>query len=203
MSDFFQSLVMTFVPLFIVVDALGNLPFVMTFSEGMTNRERNRMINVAILTATLVGLVFLFFGQLLLSVLNLSLGSFTTAGGIILLILSIRYIISGRQVEYKNTPKEELVAIVPIGTPLIVGPATITTLILFSRQYPVYIILISLVLNLLISWVVFFVGIRIAAFLGKGGLTAVSQVFNLLLAAIAVNFIFRGLLLAGIVPLSQ
>lgn len=201
MDNFINNFVLTFFPLFIAVDAIGNLPFIMTFSEGMTHRERNRMINIAMLTATLVGLAFLFFGQLLLGVLNLSVGSFTTAGGIILLILSIRYIISGRQVEYKGTNKEEMIAIVPIGTPLIVGPATITTLILFSRQYPIYVVLISLALNLFISWLVFYAGGRIAAFLGKAGLTGISQVFNLLLAGIAVNFIFRGLQLAGIINL--
>lgn len=201
MNDFINSFGLTFFPLFIAVDAFGNLPFIMTFSEGMSRQARNRLINVAILTATLVGLAFLFFGQLLLSVLNLSVGSFTTAGGVILLILSIRYIISGRQVEYKDAAKEEMIAIVPIGTPLIVGPATITTLILSSRQYPLYIVLISLVLNLIISWIVFYTGSRIAAFLGKAGLTGISQVFNLLLAGIAVNFIFRGLQLAGIITL--
>ncbi|MFO7772413.1 MAG: MarC family protein [Dehalococcoidia bacterium] len=63
MNSWVESLLLTFVPLFIVVDALGNLPFVMSFSEGMSKRDRRKMIHVAVATAVIVGLAFLFFGQ--------------------------------------------------------------------------------------------------------------------------------------------
>ena len=75
MGDILQSLVLTFVPLFIVIDALGNLPFVISLSEGMAAKERRRMIHVATLTAAVVGLVFLFFGQFILQLLGISVGS--------------------------------------------------------------------------------------------------------------------------------
>ncbi|HEX9896656.1 MAG TPA: MarC family protein [Dehalococcoidales bacterium] len=200
--SFWQSFVFTFVPLFIVIDTLGNLPIVLTLSEGMTTQARNRMIHVAMLTATVVGLIFLFFGKFILNVMNISVGSLTIAGGIILLILSIRYLLSGRVIEAQ---REEMVAIVPIGTPLVVGPATITTLLLLSADvnYSLGVILLSLATNLLISWVAFLMGNRIASFLGKGGLKAISQVFNLLLAAIAVSMVIHGLELVGIVKLAQ
>jgi multiple antibiotic resistance protein len=200
--SFWQAFVFTFVPLFIVIDTLGNLPIVLTLSEGMTTQARNRMIHVAMLTATVVGLIFLFFGKFILNVMNISVGSLTIAGGIILLILSIRYLLSGRVIEAQ---REEMVAIVPIGTPLVVGPATITTLLLLSADvnYSLGVILLSLATNLLISWVAFLMGNRIAGFLGRGGLKAISQVFNLLLAAIAVNMVIHGLELVGIIKLAQ
>ena len=196
MSGWLQSFVLTFVPLFIVVDALGNLPFIVSLSEGMSSRERYRMIHISALTATGVGLVFLFFGQFILRVMNISVGSFAIAGGLILLILSARYMTTGHMVQ---TIKEEMVAVVPIGTPLVVGPATITTLLLLVTQFPLYIFLISFALNMLVSWGFFLAGNRIAGFLGQGGLRAISRVFSLLLAAIAVSMIFRGLELMGIV----
>jgi multiple antibiotic resistance protein len=135
-QTFWKDFVLTFVPLFIVIDALGNLPIVMTLSEGMTSRERNRMIDVAMLTATAVGLIFLFFGQFILNVLNIPVGALTIAGGIILFTLSIRYVLSGRWVQYEGASKEEMIAVVPIGTPLVVGPATITTLLLLLVRIP-------------------------------------------------------------------
>jgi len=187
------------VPLFIVVDAIGNLPIVMSLSEGMTTDERKRMIHMAMATATAVGLVFLFFGQFILNIMKIQTGALAIAGGIILFILSIRYLLSGQTVE---VDRKEMIAIVPIGTPLVVGPATITTLLLFSKQYPIYTVLISLILNMLISWGVFLVGNRIAGFLGKGGLKAISQIFNLLIAAIAVNMVLQGLSLLGIVSMA-
>jgi len=199
--NLWQSFILTFVPLFIVIDAPGNLPIVITLSEGMSHRERNRMIHTAMLTATGVGLIFLFFGRFILDVMNISLGSLTIAGGIILFILSIRYLISGHIIEAE---RKEMMAIVPIGTPLVVGPATIATLLLFAYDpdYQLWIVLISLALNLLISWIVFLAGNRIAGFLGAGGLKAVSQIFNLLIAAIAVNMIVRGLSLLGVINIA-
>jgi multiple antibiotic resistance protein len=196
-----QTFLLTFVPLFIVIDALGNLPIVMSITEGMTNKERYKTIHIGIVTATVVGLVFLFFGAFLLKVMNVEVYALTIAGGSILFVLSMRYILSGRWIQYEGAPKEEMIAIVPIGTPLVVGPATITTLLLQvnSYKYPLWIILVSLALNLLISWIVFMVGGRIAGFLGKGGLKAISQIFNMLMAAIAVQMIIRGLVLAGII----
>lgn len=198
--SFWQNFVYTFVPLFIVIDTLGNLPVVLTLSEGMTRRARNRMIHIAMLTATVVGLIFLFFGRFILDIINISVGSLTIAGGIILLVLSIRYLVFGRVVEAQ---REEVVAIVPIGTPLVVGPATITTLLLLTTKYSLWIILLSLVINLIITWLIFLIGNRIANFLGKGGLKAISQVFNLLLAAIAVSMVLNGLAQVGIIDISQ
>jgi multiple antibiotic resistance protein len=187
------------VPLFIVIDALGNLPFIVSLSEGMSPTQRNKLIHVAIATATLVGLAFLFFGQFILKLLGISVGSFAIAGGLILLVLSIKYMITGRMVEII---REEMIAVVPIGTPLLAGPATITTLLLLVGQFPLYMVLLSFLLNLLIAWFLFLLSNQITGFMGQGGLRAVSNVFNLLLAAIAVTMIIRGLNLLGILKVS-
>lgn len=198
MQSWLESLLLTFVPLFIVIDALGSLPFVFSLSEGMSKHSRRKMIHVAVLTATIVGLAFLFFGQFILNVMGIPVGSFTIAGGLILLILSIKYILTGKVVDLV---REEMIAVVPIGTPLLSGPATIATLLLLVGQFPLYIVLVSFVLNLLIAWVLFLLGNQIINFMGQGGLRAVSNVFNLLLAAIAVSMIIRGLELLGIISL--
>jgi len=190
-----QYFILTFVPLFIVIDALGILPFVISMSEGMSKQERRKMIHVATITALIVGLVFLFFGQLILRVMGISVGSFAIAGGLILLVLSINYMTTGRMVE---AIKEEMVAVVPIGTPLTVGPATIATLLLLATQFPLYMVLVSFALNMLIAWVLFMMGGQITRFLGRGGLKAISRVFSLLLAAIAVSMIIHGLELLNI-----
>ncbi len=195
MGNLLQNFILTFVPLFIVIDALGNLPFVISLSEGMSKQERRKMIHLATVTATIVGLVFLFLGQFILKVLGISVGSFAIAGGLILLVLSIKYMTTGRMVE---AIKEEMVAVVPIGTPLTVGPATITTLLLLATQFSLYMVLGSFALNMLLTWVIFLSSNQIARFMGEGGLKAVSRVFSLLLAAIAVNMIIHGLELAGL-----
>jgi multiple antibiotic resistance protein len=191
-----QDFTLTFVPLFIVIDPLGNLPFIISFSEGRPRHERNKMIHIAILTATIVGLVFLFLGRFILNVMGISVGAFAIAGGIILLVLSIKYMTTGK---FMDIIKEDASAVVPIGTPLIVGPATITTLLLLVARFPLYMVLISFMVNLFISWVIFLLNNPIIRITGKGGLKALSRVFSLLLAAIAVSMIMNGLKLSGII----
>ena len=194
----FESFVLTFIPIFIVIDAIGMLPFVISLSEDMTKRERRKTIHIAIITALSVGLIFLFFGQFILNVLGISIGSFAIAGGIVLLVLAIKHMTTGRMVE---VIKEEAVAIVPLGTPLTAGPATITTLLLLATQFPLYMVLISFALNMLITWGIFLLGGQFSHFLGQGGLKAISKVFSLLLAAIAVSMIFQGFNLLGILEI--
>jgi len=198
-----DSFIFTFVPLFIVIDAIGNLPFVITASEGMSKPERRKMINIVVITAAVVGLIFLFLGQFILNVMDISFGSFAIAGGLILLVLSIRYMITGHMVESENEVKHEMVGVVPIGTPLTVGPATITTLLLLVKQYPLHWVLISFALNLFIVWIVCMMGNWISSFLGQGGIKAVSRVFSLLLAAIAVSMVFKGLDLLGLLHITS
>jgi len=195
-AKYLGDFLLTFVPLLIVIDALGNLPFVITMSEGMDKPERRRMIRTALITASIVGLVFLFFGQLILRLMDISVGAFAIAGGVVLLVLSVKYVSTGRMVD---ATRDEMIAVVPIGTPLVVGPATITTLLLLSTQFSIYLVLLSFVLNMLITWIIFMFSGYIVRFIGEGGLRASSKVFILLLAAIAVSMIIRGIDLVGII----
>jgi multiple antibiotic resistance protein len=192
--------VMTFIPLFIVIDAVGNLPFVISLSEGLEGKERWKLINVATVTAAVVGLFFLFVGQGLLNIMGISVGAFAIAGGIILLVLSVQYMTSGRMVEII---REEMAAVVPIGTPLTVGPATVTTLLLLATQFPIYFVLISFILNIGIVYLTFVLSGQVVRILGRGGVKAFSRVAALLLAAIAVNMVLRGLELINVLHQSS
>jgi len=195
---FWQSFLMTFVPLFIVLDAVGTLPFVISLSESCTRKERRKMIGSATITAAIVGFFFLFLGKFILNLMGISVGSFAIGGGIVLMVLAINFMVSGRSVD---ADKEEMVAIVPIGTPLTVGPATIATLLLLSTQFPVYWVIISFALNIIIVWIIFSSSTIFMKILGKGGIRAVSKVSSLLLAAIAVNMVIKGLVMLGILTL--
>lgn len=191
-----QSFLLTFVPLFVVIDALGNLPFVVSLSDEMSPHERSVMIRNAVITAAVVGFFFLFLGQLVLRVMGISVGSFAIGGGIIILVLSVNYMIGGRSVDVE---KDEMAAIVPIGTPLTVGPATITTLLLLATQFHIYWVVISFALNILIVWGIFSASNFIIRYLGRGGVRAISKISILLLAAISVNMIIKGLNLLGVI----
>jgi len=196
MAEWWPLFTLAFVPLFIAIDALGLPPIIISLSEGMTVRERKKMVHVAILTALLVGLAFLFLGRLILTLMGISVAAFAIAGGTILLVQSIRNMTTGQMME---ASKEEMVAVVPIGTPLLAGPATITTLLLLTSQIPLTVVLEAFMANVLLAWGICLGSYRILKLMGQGGLRAVSRVFSLLLASIAVSMILRGLEYAGII----
>ncbi|MBI2854018.1 MAG: MarC family protein [Chloroflexi bacterium] len=187
-----QELIGTFVPLFVAVDALGTIPILIAVTENMPSHDRVKAVDLAMLTASILALVFLFLGKWILSLLGISVGHFAIAGGFILGALALRDMLTGKWVG-EPVAVEEMAAIVPLGTPLIVGPATVTTLILLSSQYHWWVVLISLALNLLVAWVIFRQSGQVVRFLGQGGVKAFSKVISLLLAAIGVKMIFVGI----------
>ncbi len=189
-DQFLRSLV----PVFVAIDALGTLPIIISISEQMTKSERTRTVHLAMLTASTVGLGFLFVGKYLLEFLDISVGHFAIAGGVVLLGLSLRDLVAGKMMEMPL--KEEMVAVVPIGIPLTVGPATLTTLLLLSGQYHLWIVVIAFAVNLVAAWLIFLQANLVIGFLGHGGIRAISKVASLLLAAIAVRMVIRGLTIA-------
>jgi multiple antibiotic resistance protein len=194
MVDIFQELALTFVPLFVAMDPVGNLPIFLTFTQQGTARHRKKTANLATLTAFGVGLLFVAVGKAIFSLLDIEVTDFLMAGGIILLVLAIRYLITGKTLETDDASASEMIGVVPLGTPLVVGPAVLAALLLLMGRYHIAIVLSSFVLNLVIQWALFRQATRIVAFLGRTGAAAISKVIMLLLAAIAVKMIREGIL---------
>jgi multiple antibiotic resistance protein len=194
MVEFFRELALTFVPLFVAMDAVGNLPIFLTLTQEGIAAHRKKTTNLATLTAFGVGLVFIAVGKAIFSLLGIEVADFLTAGGIILLIVAIRYLVMGKTLETKDLSASQMIGVVPLGTPLVVGPAVLAALLLLMGQHHVAIVICSFVLNLVIQWVLFRQANRIVAVLGNTGVAAISKVIMLLLAAIAVKMIREGIL---------
>jgi len=194
MADSFRELALTFVPLFVAMDPVGNLPIFLAFTQPATAKHRKKTANLATLTAFGVGLVFVAIGKAIFSLLGIEVADFLMAGGVILLILAVRYLITGRTLETEDMSTSETIGVVPLGTPLVVGPAVLAALLLLMGRYHIAIVLASFVLNLVIQWVLFRQATRIVASLGRTGVAAISKVIMLLLAAIAVKMIREGIL---------
>ncbi len=191
---FFKDVGLSFIPLFIAIDAIGVLPFILSLTEDMNPAERPRIIRYAMLTALALGLAFIGIGQGIFFLLGIAVGDFLVAGGLILLVLAIRHLITGKFVELQPSVSKQMIGVVPIGTPLVVGPAVLTTLLLITQQYSLPAVILAFVLNLVFAWLVFAQANRIARLLREQGLRASSQIASLLLAAIAVMMIRKGLI---------
>ncbi len=194
MVELIKELALTFVPLFFAMDAVGNLPIFLTLTQEIGATHRRHTVHLATLTALGVGLGFVAIGKAIFLLLGIEVADFLIAGGIILLILAVRYLITGKIMETEDVSSSEMIGVVPLGTPLVVGPAVLAALLLLMGQHHIAIVLPSLILNLMIQWALFRQATRIVAFLGNTGVSAISKVIMLLLAAIAVKMIREGIL---------
>lgn len=189
-SDDLKDIGLAFIQLFVVMDPLGIVPFLAPFLGNVNQQVRRKVIRVALLTGSVLGLIFLGLGTAIFSALGISISDFLVAGGLILLVLALRELLSNEP-EQPAEPNE-LLAIVPLGTPLLVGPAAISMLILLVGQQAIWTVLVAFLANIAVAFVVFSQAGLVFRFLGRGGLRAVTRVVYLLLAAIAVQLIREG-----------
>jgi multiple antibiotic resistance protein len=179
-----------FIPLFVAFSALGILPIFTSLTIEMSEPEQKRVIRQSILTAFLVSIGFLAVGKTIFALLGIQVFDFQIAGGILLFIISIIDLILPERT--RTFPKETL-GIVPIGIPLIVGPAVLTLLLILVHTYGYISTLLCLILNLLVVWLVFGQSNRIMKLLKEGGAKGIGKVSSLLLAAFAMTMIREGL----------
>ncbi|MFC2050015.1 MarC family protein, partial [Chloroflexota bacterium] len=97
-------------------------------------------------------------------------------------------------VEAQASVGADMVGVVPIGTPLVVGPAVLATLLILTDQYSIIMVIISFIVNLAIAWLLLAQANRVVAFLGRGGVRATSKIISIFLAAIAIKMIRQGVL---------
>jgi len=184
-----KTLALAFIPVFVAVDAPGVLPLFISFTESIKKPERMRVIRDSLITAIAIALVFIFVGKSAFRFLGISVYDFMVAGGILLFILAIQDLLRAEKV---TRIPEQSVGIVPLGMPLIVGPAVLTTSLIMLDTYGLAYTLLSVVLNILIAGVIFASAEVIMKVIGKGGTKAISKVASLFLAAIAVMMVRKG-----------
>lgn len=194
------NILLAFVPIFVAVDAIGVLPIFISLTEGIEKGEKSRIIFQSVLTAGLIALGFILLGKWVFNLLGITVGDFMVAGGSILFIISINDIIN--PTKKRHIPPETLGA-VPLGTPLIVGPAVLSTSLILIETYGLIPTLISVTSNLIIAGIIFSFSNAIIRILGEAGARALSKIMSLLLGAIAVMMIRKGILviIAGRVSL--
>ncbi len=182
---------LAFVPLFVALDSLGVAPIFLSMSEGMTDTSRKRLVTQATFTALIIAIVFLLAGQILFKFLGITSNDFRVGGGIVLLVLGIVDLLFS-QSEERRKPDESL-GVVPIGIPLIMGPAALTTIVILVHSYGYWMTLASLLVNLIFVWLVFRNVSLVIKVIGPGGAKAFGKVASLLLVAIAVMMIRVGI----------
>jgi multiple antibiotic resistance protein len=195
MLAWLEHFVLAFIPLLVAIDPVGLVPIYISMASNVDPPERNSVVAQAITTAFLVGVGFLFLGQLLFSALGITVADFQIAGGLILLALAGQDLLASDQ---RSRVAGRDFGVVPLGMPLIAGPGMLTGVLTLSDTVGAFATLSALIANLLIVWVALRFAEPIAKRIGATAMRGISRIVALLLAAIAVNLIRRGWQGAGI-----
>jgi len=195
-----EIFIKTFVLYFIVIDPLGTTPLFLIVTQHMETKDK---IKTALSATTIAAVILLFFallGSSLLSYLNISFPAFTIAGGIILFLISMEMLFDKRQqrkeddLEYNS----EKVSVFPLATPLLAGPASITSIIVsvtdiggnFTNQI---VGIFSLFLVMVITFIIFYVASKSSNIINKKVISVISRVIAIILAGLSVQYILDGI----------
>jgi multiple antibiotic resistance protein len=181
------------VTLFVIVDPPGTVPIFLSLTRTMTAKQRSRAAMVAVGVAILIIATFAVFGRFILAYMHISLPALQFSGGLLLLLVAMQ-LLTGKEGEMAQSSGVN-VALVPLGTPLLGGPGAIVAMMLFVDQSGGQLARVNaLVVALVVMAVVLYLFMRfadiIARVLGDGGVTLVTRISGVLLAAISVQMIF-------------
>ena len=169
---------------------MGLLPVFMGLTEGMAANARARVVRDACLTAACVAVAFVFLGEWVFRMLSVTTDDFRMAGGLLLIVFAVEDLMLGGKPRRSQSP---LMAVVPLGTPLIVGPGVLTTSLLLVQQHGYSWTLLALAANMAIVFVVLRASERILRLITPAGAEAAAKIASLLLATIGVMMLRLGL----------
>lgn len=180
-----------FVPIFVAMSTLSALPIFLSMTEGLTPEQSRRTANSAVLTALVVAMLITVAGQAIFRLLGITVNDLRVAGGVILLVLSIHDLLFSR-LDRKEKELRADAGVVPLGVPLIVGPATMTTCLVLADVYGRGEVLVSLLLNLAITSVLLRNAHQVKRVVNPSVSQAFGKVMAVFMAAIAVSMMRVG-----------
>lgn len=194
MMEMLKPYILSFIPLFVAVDAIANIPIFLSLVGHDSKTHRNRVIRDTVFTATAVAIIFMFIGTWIFSLLGITIPDFQIAGGALLFIIAVRLLMPGMQKSLLTNSHDRDIGVVPLGTPLITGPAVLTTTLMMMNSFGVVPTLVAVILNMLFVWITLVKADAIIKIMGPGGTRAFSKIMYILLAAIAVMMIRHGIM---------
>jgi multiple antibiotic resistance protein len=207
MADLTSFAITTFVAIFAIVNPIGAMTFFVVLTRAYPKEVKRRVIERAILAATLALLIFALVGNYIFLIFGTSIPAFRIAGGILLFSIAFA-MMQGERSRTQLTAQDrqealerEAIGIVPLGIPMLAGPGAITTVIALMADATspgldmlrVVVILASILATMLVSWIMLTYADVIFRHVGRMGAYAISRIMGLILAAIAVQFVILGI----------
>lgn len=206
-AEFAFSVAAGIVTLFVILDPIGVLPFFQALTRGITQEQRRNVAKRSVLIAMGLLLVFAYLGEVILVLLGITIYDFQIAGGALLLVFAIRDALSNEplgmtesEAAISKSPRAfETIAIIPLATPLLAGPGSLTTVILLAseRLGPV-IVGIAILVDCGLAFAALRLSERMNKYVGPSGLLIIGKVMDILMAAIAVSYLVKGIAGVGL-----
>lgn len=209
MSEVF---IVAFTTLFATIGPFDVAAVFSGLSANFSNKKKTQIALKAIFIAACILLIFAFFGQTLLKSFGISMSALRTSGGILLLLMAIEMVFgfdSGATSTLENENEEAStrtdISVFPVATPLIAGPGAMGAVVLLMAQFQgdslkQAIVISALLLNLVIVFVLLILASKVQKIFGITGVQVISRVMGVILAALAVQFIFDGISSSGLIP---
>jgi len=204
----FEQAVAAFVTFFVVIDAVGVAPVFAALTAPGGSGYARRMAIKSTVVATLILFFFAFAGPWLLDHLGISLDAFRAAGGALLFLIALEMVFEKRQQRQKSRADQVLaeeegrlddISVFPIGVPMIAGPGSIATAMLYmqnagSDPMSIGIVSAAIAANLLLTGLIFLAAGPLMKIMGQSIAGAVTRIFGVILAALAVQLIIDGII---------
>lgn len=188
----FENFFSITVTLFLVIDALGNVPVYLSLMKKYDKKKRLRVALRELIFALIIMVLFNYLGEVLLSLLGITKSTVQIGGGIILFLIAIRLIFSVD--EEKPKWGEQAPFIVPIATPIIAGPSLLALIMIFAEENPnTYVILLAIFVAWFFSSIIFLFAAPIYKVIKEKGLMACQRLMGLIVALIAVQMFLAGM----------
>jgi len=202
-----EQAIAAFVTFFVVIDAVGVAPVFATLTSSGGAAYARAMAVKSAFVAGVILFLFAFLGPWLLKHLGISLDSFRAAGGALLFLIALDMVFEKRQERRKHRadevmahdhPAPEDISVFPLGIPMIAGPGSIATAMLFMQNaggdpWSVGVVVAAIGANLVLTALIFMAATPLLKLLGESVAGATTRIFGVILAALAVQFIVDGL----------
>ena len=177
--------------LFVIMDPFVSIPVLLGISKGQSEEVLKKSADQATIVAGGLIIIFVFFGTVILSTLDIDINAFMIAGGIILMLLGLELVL-GFSWSKEEDNKDVHAAAIVIGTPLITGPGVITTAIVYTNSFGYIVTFSAAILSIVITWIILRQAWRINRLLGPQVINVMSRIMGMLLVAMAIMFIYNG-----------
>lgn len=189
MNDFLENFLLAWIPLFVALDVIGLVPLFLGITHGEPAEKVQRITRQAMWTSGLVAVGFMLLGEFVFRALGITVADFQVAGGLVLLVIAVRDLVVPDK--GKILVMEDF-GVVPLGMPIIAGPATLATLLVLQGTVGRTVTVSALAVNLLLVFAAFKASGWLQRKVGVTVMKAISKIITLLLAAIAVHLIRMG-----------